>query len=95
MTARFKTAALAVAAIFVGASPANAFYAGTPAYRTVYYNNANHDLEVGHIQPWGGCTYDEVTDTDFVNYRLFGSMSAYSDPDELVGYCIYGEFTGL
>jgi hypothetical protein len=95
MNVRFKLISLAIAAVFVSATPANAFYAGTPAYRTTYYNNPNHDVEVGHIQPWGGCSYDEVTDTDFVNYRLFGSMSAYSGPDELVGYCYYGEFVGL
>lgn len=92
MSTRFKIASLAAVMMLVSGSQANAHFAGTPAYRTTFYNNSNHDVEVGHIQPWGGCTYDEVTDTDFVNYRLFGSTSPYHT-DELVGYCVYGDFT--
>ena len=91
MIKQMKTLSLTLAAALLLASPAQAHFSGAPAYRTTFYNNANHDVEVGHIQPWGGCTYDEVTDTDTVNYRLFGSTSPYST-DELVGYCNQGSF---
>jgi len=91
MIARLKIVSLAVATAWLGASPAWAQPMGEPAYRTDYYNNAGHQTQVGEIFPIG-CSYDEFTEADTVNYRLIGTQTSYYD-HELVGYCYQGEYT--
>ena len=90
MIARLKIASLLAATLLVAASQAWAQPMGQPAYRTDFYNNAAHDTLVGSIIPTG-CSYDELSEVDIVNYRLFGTQTNYSD-QELVGYCYQGEY---
>jgi hypothetical protein len=90
MIDRLKIVSLLAATLLVGASQAWAQPMGEPAYRTDYYNNAAHDTLVGSIVPTG-CTYDDLSEVDFVTYRLFGTQTNYPDM-ELVGYCYQGDY---
>jgi hypothetical protein len=90
MIARLKIVSLLAATLLMGVSQAWAQPMGEPAYRTDYYNNAGHDTLVGTIFP-NGCSYDDLSEVDIVNYRLVGSQTNYPD-QELVGYCYQGEY---
>jgi hypothetical protein len=78
---------IAVAAVFLSASPASA-QQGTPAYNTTLYSDATHQTQVGSIV-WDGC--DRY---DFPHYHLVGTYSQYG-VDEQVGYCFEGEMQPL
>lgn len=92
MTSRVRAISLAAAALLASGSQVSAHFhfMGEPAYRTDFYNNAQHDTLVGSIFPIG-CSYDEISQVDIVNYRLIGSQTAYST-NELVGYCLEGSY---
>ncbi|HTU10940.1 MAG TPA: hypothetical protein VMG08_08590 [Allosphingosinicella sp.] len=90
MLTRFNAVALAAAAMLASGTQAVAHYTGEPAYRTDFYDNANHDTLIGSIFPIG-CSYDEVSQANFVNYRRVGATSPYTT-NELVGYCIEGAY---
>ena len=68
---------LAVASVFLSASPAYADYREA-AYLTTLYSDATHTTVVGHIVPECGYRY--------VQYHLEGTYSQYGT-DEFVGYC--------
>lgn len=68
---------VAVAAVFLGASPAYADYREA-AYVTTLYSDASHTTVVGYITPECGYFY--------VQYTLSGTYSQYG-VDEFVGYC--------
>ena len=72
-------ASIAVAAVFLSASPASA-QQGNPAYNTTLYSDASHTTVVGHII-WVGCDR-----WGHPRYQLQGTYSQYG-VDELVGYC--------
>ncbi len=78
---------IAVAAVFLSASPASA-QQGTPAYHTTLYSDGTHTTQVGSIF-WVGC---DQWDNPY--YRLSGSNSNYA-VDELVGYCLDGDMQPL
>lgn len=76
-------ASIAVASIFLSATPAGAQYAAypdgrEPAYFTTLYSDSSHTTVVGHISPECGYAY--------VQYTLDGTYSIYG-VDEFVGYC--------
>lgn len=76
-------ASIAVAAVFLSATPAGAQYAAypdgrEPAYFTTLYSDSSHTTVVGHISPECGYAY--------VQYTLDGTYSIYG-VDEFVGYC--------
>lgn len=76
---------IAVAAAFLGASPASA---QTAAYHTTFYSDASRQTEVGYLI-WTGCdAYDNPT------YHLVGTYTYYTI-DEPIGYCYYGEMYPL
>ncbi|MGE6761619.1 hypothetical protein D7X55_12445 [Corallococcus sp. AB049A] len=70
-------ASLAVASVFLSASPASAGYREA-AYVTTLYSDATYTTVVGHIYPECGFRY--------VQYHLVGTYS-YFAVDEFVGYC--------
>ncbi|NOK09683.1 hypothetical protein [Corallococcus exercitus] len=76
MATRILTS-LAVASVFLGASPASAGYREA-AYVTTLYSDASHTTVVGHIYPECGWSY--------VQYHLVGTYTQYTT-DEFVGYC--------
>lgn len=74
---------IAVASVFLSASPASASH-GQPAYRTYLYSDSTRTTVVGQIEPY--CGYWGT------QYYLLGTYSQYSGPDELVGYCLDGDW---
>lgn len=73
---------IAVAAIFLGASPAGAqMEQATPVYDTAYYSDASHSEQVGAVFWTGGC--DQWGNA---YYRQTGTQTAYP-VEMLVGYC--------
>lgn len=79
--------AVAVAAVFLGVSPANA-QLGTPVYGTTYYSDATHQTQVGSLL-WTGCD-----DNDNPTFRRLGSHSSYQ-VSEQIGYCYDGQMQPL
>jgi hypothetical protein len=71
------TGFIAVAAVFLGSSPAYANYREA-AYVTTLYSDASYTTVVGQITPDCGFRY--------VQYTLSGTYSQYGI-DEFVGYC--------
>ena len=71
---------IAVAAVFLGTSPASAQQQGIPAYLTTYYSDATYQTEVGH-RYWSGCSY-----RGYPTYHLEGTQTQYWQ-EELAGYC--------
>jgi hypothetical protein len=71
---------IAVAAVFLTASPASAQYDGSQIWNTTYYSDASHQTAVGFLmftQCVGGQAY----------YRLVGQQTAYYEIDGPVGSC--------
>jgi hypothetical protein len=78
---------IAVATVFLSASPASAQY-GTPAYHTTFYSDASHQTQVGYLI-WTGCDrYDNPT------YELVDTYTYFTE-DEPIGYCYGGEMWPL
>ena len=75
---------IAVAAVFLSASPAAA---GVPAYHTRYYSDSSHQNQVGG-RFWTGCRVGPAGDEAI--YQNVGTQTAYSTT-ELAGYCQDGE----
>ncbi|NOK22018.1 hypothetical protein [Corallococcus carmarthensis] len=76
MATRILTS-LAVASVFLSASPVSASYREA-AYVTTLYSDASHTTVVGHIYPECGLNY--------IQYHLVGTYT-YFATDEFVGYC--------
>ena len=74
---------IAVAAVFLGASPASADHEGVPVYRTIMYSDATKTTQVGSIE-FQYCTY--YAQSDGVQYALSGTYT-YHQTDELIGWC--------
>lgn len=80
-------ASIAVAAVFMAASPANA-QSSNPAYHTTFYSDASHTTQVGYLI-WTGCDA-----YNFPTYRLVGTYTYYTE-DEPIGYCVDGDMQPL
>lgn len=74
---------IAVAAVFLSASPAWADHEGVPVYRTTMYTDATRTTVAGYIN-FSYCTY--YIQTDGVQYHLEGTYT-YHQEDELIGWC--------
>jgi hypothetical protein len=74
---------IAVAAVFLSASPAWADHEGVPVYRTIMYSDASKTTQVGSIE-FQYCTY--YAQSDGVQYALSGTYT-YHQQDELIGWC--------
>jgi len=83
---------IAVAAVFLSASPAWADHEGVPVYRTIMYSDATKTTVVGTIE-FQYCTYD-FYEFDGVQYRLEGTYT-YHQYDDLIGWCSEGSFGPL
>jgi hypothetical protein len=70
--------ALAIASVFLSASPASATYYEA-VYVTSLYRDSSHTEWVGTIYPECGPNY--------AIYKLYGTDSQYSGAPEFVGYC--------
>ena len=79
-------ASLVVSTVFVSASPASAGYRQA-AYHTDLYSDSTYTTIVGEINPT--CGFREV------QYYLTGTYTQYSGPDQLVGYCVDGDWEML
>lgn len=78
---------IAVASVFLSASPASAQYSN-PAYHTTFFSDSSHQTQVGYTI-WTGCdAYNYPT------YRVVGTYTQHTE-DELIGYCIDGEMNPL
>lgn len=91
MTKRRILSSLAVAAVFLNASPAWADHEGVPVYRTYMYSDASKTTVVGTIE-FQYCTYR--WGSDGVQYALDGTYT-YHQEDELIGWCSQGDFGPL
>ncbi len=78
---------IAVAIVFLSASPASA-QQGTPAYHTTFYSDATKTTQVGYLI-WTGCDR-----WDNPQYDLVDSYSYYTI-DEHIGYCSEGQMLPL
>lgn len=73
---------IAVATVFMSASPASA-QTWNPAYATTFYSDASKTTQIGQLL-WTGCdAYGSPT------YRRLGSSSVHTE-NEHIGYC-YGD----
>ncbi len=81
-------ASLAVAAVFLGGSPAAA-QQGVPVHRTTIYSDASKTTVVGYIE-FDYCTY--YGGLDAAQYHLEGSYNPQYQDEELIGYCHQWEF---
>ncbi len=82
---------IAVATVFLSASPAWADHEGVPVYRTYMYSDSSRTTVVGTIE-FSYCTY--YAQSDGVQYRLEGTYT-YHQEDELIGYCSEGQLLPL
>jgi hypothetical protein len=71
---------IAVAAVFLIASPAGAQYDGHYIWNTTYYSDSSHQNAVGFLM-WVECRDDQAS------YRLVGQQTAYQEIDGPVGEC--------
>jgi hypothetical protein len=71
---------IAVAAVFITASPAGAQYDGHMIWNTTYYSDASHETAVGALM-WTQCLQGQAS------YRLVGTQTAYYEIDGPVGEC--------
>lgn len=74
---------IAVAAVFLSASPAWADHEGVPVYQTTMYSDATRTTVVGYIT-FQYCTY--YAESDGVQYQLEGTYT-YHQEDSLIGWC--------
>ncbi|HEX8240342.1 MAG TPA: hypothetical protein VF574_11445 [Allosphingosinicella sp.] len=79
---------IAIAAVFLNASPAWANHEGIGVYRTTMYSDSSRTTVVGSIE-FSYCTY--YAESDGVQYHLEGTYTSYQQ-DELVGWCSEGNF---
>jgi hypothetical protein len=70
--------ALAVASVFLSASPASADYREA-IYVTTLYDDASHTEAVGSIYPTCGPNH--------ADYQLYGTYTNFQGEPEFVGYC--------
>lgn len=71
---------IAVAVVFLTASPASAQYDGSQIWNTTYYSNASHQTAVGFLM-FTECVQGQAY------YRLVGQQTAYYEIDGPVGSC--------
>lgn len=74
---------IAVAAVFLSASPAWADHEGVPVYRTTMYTDSSRTTVAGTIE-FQYCTY--YAQSDGVQYYLDGTYT-YHQEDTLIGWC--------
>lgn len=79
---------MAVAAVFLSASPAWADHEGVPVYRTYMYSDSSKTTLVGTIE-FRSCTY--YAQSDGVQYALEGTYTNHQE-NELIGWCFEGNF---
>jgi hypothetical protein len=77
---------VAVAAVFLSATPASADHVGAPVYLTLMFSDATKTTVVGRIV-LSHCTYDSVNNTDGAEYRVLGTNTMHQESG-LIGYCI-------
>jgi hypothetical protein len=74
---------IAVATVFLSASPASAQQA-VPVYNSTFFSDATQQTPVGY-KKWSGCDH-----FDQPLFELEGSYSQY-EMSYFVGYCYYGQ----
>jgi hypothetical protein len=58
-----------------------------PAYHTVFYSDATHQTEVGHLEY--ECKYFPYV---YVQYHLVGTYTMYAVDEYIAGYCGWEEW---
>jgi hypothetical protein len=71
---------IAVAAVFLTASPASAQYNGSQIWNTTYYSDASHQTAVGFLM-FTECVQGQAY------YRRVGQQTAHYEIDGPVGSC--------
>ncbi|HEX6375601.1 MAG TPA: hypothetical protein VFZ91_07755 [Allosphingosinicella sp.] len=71
---------IAVAIVFLGASPSSAQYDPGAIYDTTYYSDSSHQTAVGFLM-WTECVDGQAY------YRLVGQQTSHQVIDGPVGYC--------